>query len=615
MACLLLRSESFSKEVNNINFSKKLYTQNSKQFNKKKFLSKQDLQEINFTIFKDVFKKNYFFFVFVFILYFLQNYLNNWISIEIRHVSFKDDRAEFINEFIRFILPLLFVIEIKFFQEVLIFYMQKRTSLSSSIIYSYIYGLQLESVENNVDRINYAITNFNRTIAERVLCILETSAFFVALPFIINNIKQEVDQKNFKIFIIVSLISVFGSLIPFFILNKKRTSTKEEFKNTDDFATRVLDSINNFQTIKLFSLEEREMKNNEKNEENMLNNQLSLKWKSIKPGMIGVGFVLFVLFFSILFFGKCIPNELIVLLNGLKTVMSFVIFVAWFFKANNESKEIIGDLSNLKEDMLLFSKEEISGINSIELKDFKIPLNNNRFIEGDFFIKGNQIIAVVGGSGSGKTTLVQNIIGFKQNENRKGKILINGIPMETINQKSLYSYVGYTSQSALFFDRTLDENFYFIVENKNSRYDKYDVFAKKVSMFDRIYINKELSENVYNQQVGFRGKNFSGGELQRLSLMRMLLNEKISLIIVDEPTSALDAISSSRINELIINLFKDRKIIFWIDHSKIIAKKYADKVLFIDQYGKIHFDSHLNLMENNLEYRDLFQEEVLKNES
>jgi ABC-type multidrug transport system fused ATPase/permease subunit len=50
-------------------------------------------------------------------------------------------------------------------------------------------------------------------------------------------------------------------------------------------------------------------------------------------------------------------------------------------------------------------------------------------------------------------------------------------------------------------------------------------------------------------------------------------------------------------------------------HSKIIAKKYADKVLFIDKSGKIHFDSHLNLMENNLEYRDLFQEEVFKNES
>ncbi len=175
-----------------------------------------------------------------------------------------------------------------------------------------------------------------------------------------------------------------------------------------------------------------------------------------------------------------------------------------------------------------------------------------------FLIKEGEVVAIEGENGAGKTTILRLI--SRLCTPTCGNIYINNLNIQKYKEDDY---------SSLFCCLTQDN---FIMRGNIK------------SFFDSEYNKKILAqlENHFNikihNSVGENGRNYSGGELQKISLIRLMLS-KYRLLILDEPTSMMDKDTRNSIMP-IINQFKRNKIVIIITHQEDIIKK-CDQVIHI----------------------------------
>ena len=182
----------------------------------------------------------------------------------------------------------------------------------------------------------------------------------------------------------------------------------------------------------------------------------------------------------------------------------------------------------------------------------KTPVISN----ATFDIPADKITVLQGPSGSGKTTLIDLLIGL--NTAQKGKILIGGRPIETIDIKAWRQSIGYVPQDLLLFHDTIHEN----ISLSNSDISTEEILAALEQAGAKDFINA-LPQGI-ETNVGEMGGRLSGGQRQRIALARALVtNPKI--LILDEVTSALDPETEAEIVSNIASL-RGRYTIVAITH-------------------------------------------------
>lgn len=210
-------------------------------------------------------------------------------------------------------------------------------------------------------------------------------------------------------------------------------------------------------------------------------------------------------------------------------------------------------------------------------------------------------VALIGKSGSGKTTLIRLIMRFFDYE--KGNILINDRDIKKINKQSLRNCIGYVSQDSFFFSGTILENIN--VHNFNS-------LEKVIEVCKRVSIHEFITSlpNGYNTQISENGRNFSGGQRQRLALARaLLLNPEI--LILDEATSNLDVETELEIDRLLSDLKKEMTIIMIAHRLSTISR--CDYILFLENGNLVESGTHNELLSKKGRYYDLWaKREVIK---
>ena len=166
----------------------------------------------------------------------------------------------------------------------------------------------------------------------------------------------------------------------------------------------------------------------------------------------------------------------------------------------------------------------------------------------------NQISCLYGKSGSGKTTLL-NIIGSLENLDG-GKIKFNNLDIAQIKKAEyLYNHVSFVFQNFLLVeDETIHKNLNYI-KNIDETKD-IDQLLKTFELFDK-----------KNEKVN----NLSGGEKQRVAIIRALL-KKSNILLLDEPTSNLDLNNKIKLYDL-LNQEKKAKIIIIVSHDQFIKNK------------------------------------------
>lgn len=184
-------------------------------------------------------------------------------------------------------------------------------------------------------------------------------------------------------------------------------------------------------------------------------------------------------------------------------------------------------------------------------------------------------LALLGPSGTGKSTLLKLILGDETPTS--GQITLNGEPVARLQDQRAELF-GVLDQQPYLFNTTVMNNVR--LGNLNATDEEVMAAVKAVELDDLI---TRLPAG-YQTQVQEAGSRFSGGERQRLSLARILLQDA-PIIILDEPTVSLDPITEQHLLDTVFDVLKDKTII-WVTHH-LAGINHVDQVRFIEDG---HFD-------------------------
>ena len=192
----------------------------------------------------------------------------------------------------------------------------------------------------------------------------------------------------------------------------------------------------------------------------------------------------------------------------------------------------------------------------------------NHFVLNAEFIVENQILCIMGESGSGKTSILNSIAGLLTPD--KGEIILddNILFSDKINLKPQERNIGYVFQDyALFPNMSVKDNLFFMNPDKN-------------------YTNSLIEKLGIEYLLGNFPNTLSGGEKQKVSIVRALAN-KPRLLLMDEPFSSIDEKFKNKFYEELIEIKKSLDIpIIMVTHNRHEAEILSDRLIFIDK-GKI----------------------------
>lgn len=207
-------------------------------------------------------------------------------------------------------------------------------------------------------------------------------------------------------------------------------------------------------------------------------------------------------------------------------------------------------------------------------------------------IKQGESIAIVGKSGSGKSTLAKVVSGLFSPQS--GEVRFDGKRISEINKSVFCGSVSVVDQDiALFSDS---------VENNIKMWDKTVEDFEMILAARDAGIHECISSrtNGYRTQVRENGKNFSGGERQRMEIARVLASDP-TVVILDEATSALDAITEHEMFDAV----RKRGVTSIIIAHRLSTVRSCDRIIVLDEGKIVSSGTHDELMENCGLYRDI----------
>ena len=230
------------------------------------------------------------------------------------------------------------------------------------------------------------------------------------------------------------------------------------------------------------------------------------------------------------------------------------------------------------------------------LKDVNIKIN-----------KGEKI-AIVGANGAGKTTLVKLLL--RLYDPKSGEILVNGKDYRTLDPKKLRKKVGAVFQNNEDYSVTVAENVLLRKMETKEDEDKVIESLKFGDLYDYVSklpdgINTSVSKEFHRE-----GTIFSGGQRQKLAVSRGYA-QNYSLFILDEPSSALDPIAEAKMYHHMLELGKDKTLIF-ISH-RLSATANVDRIYLFEDGRVKESGTHEELMNiPNGRYKEMFSSQSEK---
>lgn len=243
---------------------------------------------------------------------------------------------------------------------------------------------------------------------------------------------------------------------------------------------------------------------------------------------------------------------------------------------------------------------------TVEFKNvtFRYPDSDEAVIKNiSFRANKGDTVAFIGSTGSGKSTLINLVPRFF--DVTEGQILIDGVDVREIKQKTLRHIIGYVPQKGVLFTGTVKENIAF---GNPALSDEEIVAAAKVAEADDFVSRMEKG---YESDISQGGKNVSGGQKQRLSIARAVAM-KPEIFIFDDSFSALDYKTDKKVRENLREAAAGTTKL--IVAQRIGTIMDADKIVVLDSGDAVGVGTHKELLETCPVYREIALSQLSKEE-
>ncbi|MCS7250289.1 MAG: ABC transporter ATP-binding protein/permease [candidate division WOR-3 bacterium] len=252
-------------------------------------------------------------------------------------------------------------------------------------------------------------------------------------------------------------------------------------------------------------------------------------------------------------------------------------------------------------------EKEISDFSEIIFENISFSYNGEEVLENlNLIIKKGEKIGIAGTVGSGKTTFIKLLLKLLKPKN--GKIFLKKynqlFEYEELKSESIRKLFSYVPQDSFIFSDTIYNN---IALGKELKEEDLNYFIKLVNFEQEL---KEMKNGI-KELVGERGTGLSGGQKQKLSLLRALI-EKRPILILDDATSNLDSETELKIINQLINEYKDLTIIIVSHRLSTLAN--CEKIYVFDKGKIVEEGKHENLLLKEGIYYQLYKKQLLKEE-
>lgn len=211
-----------------------------------------------------------------------------------------------------------------------------------------------------------------------------------------------------------------------------------------------------------------------------------------------------------------------------------------------------------------------------------------------FAVNKGETVGIIGGTGSGKTSLVHLIPRFY--DATKGTVYINGLDVKEYSFENIRKKVGIVMQKAVLFKGTIRSNMEWASKSAIE-----DDFLNAISDAQAVEVVEQ--KGGIDGEVEPGGKNFSGGQRQRLSIARTLLS-KPEILILDDSSSALDYLTDLNLRKAIKNLDYNPTVLIVSQRSASIM--HADKIIVLDDGNMVGIGKHEELLKTCEVYKEIY---------
>ena len=416
--------------------------------------------------------------------------------------------------------------------------------------------------------------------------------------------------------LLIVLCALFAVLIAGVIHKVEQMQSKVERYYTE-VAERTTDTLGNIALVQSFARIESEVSGMRKMGEDVLSAQIPvLSWWAVTSVITRASTTLTML--AILILGVWFYLHDLTTVGEIVMFMSFAtLLITRLEQGVNFANRMVMDAPRIAEFFDVLDTEpavrdrpdaidpgRLRGL--VEFVDVSFSYDGKRAAVADlsFTALPGETVALVGATGAGKSTALGLL--HRAFDPQSGTVKIDGMDIRALTLTGLRRNIGVVFQEVLLFNRSIAENLR--VGKPDATDEELRAACERAQVLDVI----ERQEEGFETNAGERGRLFSGGERQRLSIARALLKNP-PILILDEATSALDALTEARVQAALTEVMKGRTT-FVIAH-RLATIRNADRILVFEGGCIVESGSFDELVHLGGHFAELAKSQFLGGES
>lgn len=461
------------------------------------------------------------------------------------------------------------------------------------------------STSSLITRSTNDVTQVQRTLlmTVRMLFTAPCMAFFAIRKITLSSMELTWTSVAFVVLTLIVIISLMIFVLPKFGVMQKQT---------DKLNLVTRENLTGIRVVRAYNGEKTQEEKFEKSNEDLTKTTLFLnKMMSILNPFMSL--IMSTMTLAIYWIGASLinldkidyPTIATFSQYSMHIIMSFMFITLMFVMIPRGlvSLKRINDILNTDVSIKDGNVESTEEKGTIEFRDVTFTYQDAKepVLENiSFKVEKGETVAFIGSTGSGKSTLINLIPRFF--DVTSGEILVDGVNVKAYKLESLHDKIGYVPQKANLFSGDIKSNM--MLADKNITDDKIE---KVLEVAQCTFIEK--LEDGFTQPVSQGGKNFSGGQKQRLSIARAIAKNP-EIYIFDDSFSALDFKTDKTLRSALKKYTKDATNL--IVAQRISTIKSADKIIVLEDGKIVGMGTHDELLSSNKVYKEIYASQTKK---